>query len=68
MPDIMKVFRLHAVKLGGHITVHFASAQGWNYTFAGLGNITMDESDWKQFKSDVLGAGWTIEYDGSNVF
>ena len=46
----MRVFKCRFEILGGHVHCRLFSAQGIGYTFAKLGNISMDLKDWEDFK------------------
>ncbi len=43
----MKVFKVRYEKLGGHYHCRIFSGGGLNQTYARIGDITMDEDDWK---------------------
>lgn len=49
MPGQDRVFRTRARKLGGHWTVRVFSAPRPDHTFAKLGELTMDEDDYREF-------------------
>jgi hypothetical protein len=50
-----RVFRTRAEKLGGHYHVRVFSAQGVDHTFAGIGTLVMDESDYAAFTEALRG-------------